>query len=587
MRLKLAPKLTLVILLIAASLVAHAKINVVIEGVTDEAELQNIKARLGIMQVEETAETPRRHVRSLYIRGQQEIKEALQPFGYYKTEVESEISQSGKNWNIKYKVKLGAPVKITEVINILEGDGAQLSLFTKLQQDFALKEGYQFNQLSYDNYKKALLNTADIYGYFDARFLTQQIIIDPKANTAQIHLIFNTGKPYYYGHIQFESEYFSPKFLHRFLNIKPGEAYDENKIAELQADLLNSGFFASSLVEANRETLEDDTIPIVIEVTPRNRFTYTAGAGYGTDMGARANLGFQWRRITDTGHSLRLDLEPAQYLQKYSLGYRMPAEQPARDYYEVYTAYIAEQPEGRVLDSTTKQLGGVWSVGQSLNSVQRVLSLTYQEDNYIDQAGNTSSSLVLPRASWEWIDTKDRYNVTKGYRARVDLRGTAEAIGSTTEFIQGELNAKAIYAFTDTTRLVTRGQFGATLDATLEAIPPSLRFYAGGDNSVRGYLFEGLGVTVVNDNGKKQNIGGSYVVVGSLELDQLIYGDFGVAAFFDTGNAMIRLNEPLAQGFGVGIRYKTPIGSVRFDLATPISESTNQVRVHFSMGPEL
>jgi translocation and assembly module TamA len=229
MRLLSAYKLTLACLLISASLLAHAKIKVVIEGVNDEAALNNIQARLGIMQVDESLETPRRHIRSLYIRGQQEIKEALQPFGYYKAEVESEISQSGKNWNIRYKVNLGTPVRITEVINLLEGPGAELPLFTKIQNNFTLKEAQQFNQILYDNYKKALLNTADIYGYFDARFITQQILIDPKANTAQIHLIFNTGRPYYYGHIQFESEYFSPKFLHRFLNIQPGQAYDENK----------------------------------------------------------------------------------------------------------------------------------------------------------------------------------------------------------------------------------------------------------------------------------------------------------------------------------------------------------------------
>jgi translocation and assembly module TamA len=473
------------------------------------------------------------------------------------------------------------------VINLIEGPGENLPIFRNIHDQFTLTEGQQFNQITYDTYKRSMLNTADIYGYFDARFLIQQIMIDPKANTAQIHLVFHTGKPYYYGNIHFESPYFSPKFLKRFLIIKPGEAYDENKIAELQANLLNSGFFVSSVVEANRENTEGDTIPVDIEVTPRNRFTYTAGAGYGTDMGARANLGFQWRRITNTGHSLRLDLTPAQYLQEYSLGYRIPAQQPATDYYEIYAAYVAEQPEGRVLDSTTKQLGGVWSVGQPLNSIQQILSLTYQADDYIDQEGHTNSSLILPRASWETIQTKDRYNVTQGYRGRVDLRGTSNQLGSSTEFIQAELNAKGIYSFTDTTRLISRGQFGATLDATLEAIPPSLRFYAGGDNSVRGYLFEGLGVTVINDNGKKQNIGGSYVLVGSVEIDQVIWGDISGAVFYDTGNAMIKLTEPLAQSFGIGFRYKTPIGPIRVDLATPISESTNQVRLHFVMGPEL
>lgn len=587
MILRLLSKLIFSNILIFISLISHAQVSVILNGVTDEAQLKNIQARLGILQLDQTQDIPARHIRSLYIKGEEEIKEALHPFGYYHAQVDGQITRTGDNWNIAYTIVPGPPVNITEIYNTLEGPGAHVSMFKEAYALFGLSVGAQFDQIAYDRYKRQLLSIADQYGYFDGHFSTQEILIDPAANTAKIHLVFNTGKPYYYGHIHFESEYFDPKFLHRFLTIKPGEPYDENQIETLQSNLMNSGFFSTSMVEANRNATENDQVPIEIDVTPRKRFTYTAGLGYGTDTGARANVGFQWRRITNTGHSLRLDLEPAQYLQEYSLGYRIPAQQPATDYYEFYTAYIAEQPQGRVLDSTTKQLGAIWSIGQPVNSMQQILSVTYQKDNYIDQTGETTSSLVLPRASWEWIRAKNRYNTEKGYRARVDLRGTSNQLGSSTEFIQGEVNGKAIYPLTDSLRFVTRGQLGATVDATLEAIPPSLRFYAGGDNSVRGYLFEGLGVTVINDDGKKQNIGGSYVMVGSMELEQIVWGDLSVAIFFDTGNAMNKITEPLAQGAGIGFHYKTPIGPVKVDFATPLSESTNAWRLHLILGPDL
>jgi len=193
----------------------------------------------------------------------------------------------------------------------------------------------------------------------------------------------------------------------------------------------------------------------------------------------------------------------------------------------------------------------------------------------------------LPRASWEWIRAKDRYNTHKGYRARIDLRGTSEAIGSTTNFIQGELNAKAIYPLTDSLRFITRTQLGMTADAGLQDIPPSLRFYAGGDNSVRGFAYQSLGIEQFNNKGKKQIIGGPYVVVGSVEFDQVIWGDVLGAVFFDTGNAMNSFTEPLAQSVGGGLRYRTPIGAVRIDLATPISKSTNAWRLHLNLGPDL
>lgn len=584
---KVASTLSFALLLLAITLGARAELTVTIQGITDEAELKNVMARLGILQLDPKIKTPRRNIRSLYLRGEKEIKEALQPFGYYQAEVDSDMTISGKNTTIVYTVYVGQPVIMTSVTHEIVGPGKLSPVFQTLQQNTGLYIGHQFNQPTYDTYKRTLLNTADQHGYFDASFTTSEILIDPQLNTASIHLVFNTGKPYYYGPTHFQSEYFDESFLKRFLIFKQGEPYNENQIAQLQANLLNSDFFSSSMVEAQREKIKGDEVPIEVEVTPRKRFTYTAGAGYGTDTGARASLGFQWRRVTKTGHSLRLNLDPAQYLQSYSLGYRIPAHQPATDYYEIYTAYIAEQPQGRVLDSTTKQVAGLWSIGQPMNSLQQIYSITLQEDDYIDQKGHTSSRLVLPRASWEWIDAKDRYNTEKGYRARFDLRGTSNQLGSTTEFFQAEVNAKAIYSITSDLRLVTRGQFGATIDAELEAIPPSLRFYAGGDNSVRGFMYESLGVTVINDNGKKQNIGGSYVVVGSVELEQLVWGNFGVAAFFDTGNAMNKLTEPLAQAVGAGLRYRTPIGSVRIDLATPISKSTDAWRLHFNIGPDL
>lgn len=586
MPLNLFRKLVFVALLMLA-ISAQAKLVVTIEGVQDEAALKNIQARLGLLQLDPEAKTPRRHIRSLFISGEDEIKEALRPFGYYHAEVESEMIRVEKDWIIDYRVSPGPPVIITAVSHFLTGPGYDQSIFKSVENEFGLAPGQQFNQPLYDAYKRRLLNTADQHGYFDARFTTQEILIDSHNNTAKITLVFNTGDAYYYGPIHFQSEYFDEGFLRRFLIFKEGEAYDENQIAQLQANLLNSGFFATGMVEAKRDKIQGDEVPIEVEVTPRKRFTYTAGAGYGTDTGARANVGFQWRRITQTGHSLNMNLSPAQYIQTYSLGYRIPAEQPATDYYEVYTAYISEQPEGNVLDSTTKQLAGLWSIGQPINSIQQIYSITYQEDNYIDQEGHTNSRLVLPRASWEWISAKDRYNTDLGYKARVDTRGTSDQIGSSTEFAQAELNAKAIYSLTDSLRFITRAQLGATAASTLEQIPPSLRFYAGGDNSVRGFMFESLGVIVVNDDGKRQNIGGTYVVVGSVEFDQVIWGDLSAAVFFDTGNAMNRLNEPLAQGVGVGIRYKTPIGAIRVDLATPISESTHAVRLHLTVGPDL
>ncbi|MDH3640424.1 MAG: BamA/TamA family outer membrane protein, partial [Gammaproteobacteria bacterium] len=109
------------------------------------------------------------------------------------------------------------------------------------------------------------------------------------------------------------------------------------------------------------------------------------------------------------------------------------------------------------------------------------------------------------------------------------------------------------------------------------------RFFTGGDRSVRGYGFNALGVT--DENGEV--IGGRHLLVGSVEYDHAINDQFSVAAFLDTGNAINSLNDDLEQGAGLGVRWKSPVGPVRLDIASAISRPGNPIRVHISVGPDL
>lgn len=568
--------------------VAHAaEIHVHIEGIENEDELKNVKAKLGITRINNPEETTPRHIRQLYAKGQEDIQDALQPFGYYHVEVESDFTREDGDWYINYKVDPGQPVVVTQINIVLAGPGANNPIFQPDALPFPLEVGNVLYQPAYDRYKRELLIRADRNGYFNAAFTTQQILLDLDNNTAMVDLIFNTSDEYYFGNITFDSTGYSEKLLNRFLIFKPGEEYSEDRINELQTNMFNSGFFASALIDAKRnDANEDNEVPVDISLLPRKRFTYTAGVGYGTDTGARASLGVAVRRITDMGHSAHLNLEPAQYRQTYTLGYRIPAKQPATDYYELFVAQINEQPQGRDLDSETTQVGGAWVKGSVMNSWQQVLSLAYQKDRFREKDGDTETHLLLPSASWETIRADTRFVPENGYKVVFEARGTSDAVSST-EFLQGNVFIKGIYTVFENTRLISRGEVGATTEEKLSEIPPSLRFYAGGDNSVRGFAYQSLGEREFTNKGKKQIIGGSFLLVGSMEIEQMIWGNFGIAGFYDTGNASRGWPDEYAAGAGLGLRYRTPIGMLRVDFATPVSESTNQVRLHVNIGPDL
>src|SRR5690606_9543527 len=111
-------------------------------------------------------------------------------------------------------------------------------------------------------------------------------------------------------------------------------------------------------------------------------------------------------------------------------------------------------------------------------------------------------------------------------------------------------------------------------------LPASLRFFAGGDQSVRGYRYNSLGPT----DASGEVIGGRKLLVGSLEYEHRIRGGWSAAVFYDAGNALEDYGDSLARGAGFGVRWLSPIGQVRIDLASALSEDGNPWRLHLNIG---
>ena len=110
-----------------------------------------------------------------------------------------------------------------------------------------------------------------------------------------------------------------------------------------------------------------------------------------------------------------------------------------------------------------------------------------------------------------------------------------------------------------------------------------MRFYTGGDNSIRGYAYKSIGT----EDSSGSIIGGRSLVVGSLELERIIRENWSIAAFWDGGTATDDLSLNFHQGVGIGARYRLPFGQVRLDIASAVTEDGYPVRVHFTVGGDL
>jgi translocation and assembly module TamA len=173
---------------------------------------------------------------------------------------------------------------------------------------------------------------------------------------------------------------------------------------------------------------------------------------------------------------------------------------------------------------------------------------------------------------------------TEGYRYTVDIKATHKVLGSSLSFIQFVASGDTIVPLPWRLSILSRIKAGITLQSEpFEQMPASLRFFAGGSRSVRGYSYQSLGPK----DSSGQVVGGKNVLIGSVELDRAIFTNWGVAAFFDAGNAFDRLTDfTLYKGAGIGVRYYTKIGGIRIDLARQVGVDHPGYRVHLTVGFE-
>ena len=189
----------------------------------------------------------------------------------------------------------------------------------------------------------------------------------------------------------------------------------------------------------------------------------------------------------------------------------------------------------------------------------------------------------MPGVSFSVVRSDNRIDPSHGYSVTSSIEVAKEGLMSDTNLLHGDVQFKALTTLWEKHRFLGRVQFGGSATNGYKQVPPSLRFFAGGDQSVRGYAYQSLSPK----NSEGDRIGGRYMLTGSLEYQYQFAEKWRWATFVDQGNAFNNLELPsLKTGVGVGIRYISPIGPIRLDLAHALDDDGG-IQLHFSMGPEL
>ncbi|WP_282875881.1 autotransporter assembly complex protein TamA [Pseudomonas peli] len=565
----------LFLLLLSATALAEAQLRVRVEP-ANSALKSNIEGYIGSLG-ERDAEALQRFRRV----AENQAEKAAQALGFYQTQITTEVSE-GATPRLTVRIQPGEPVRLRDVVVRVEGPAAQLRAF-RTPNDPQLRSGAQLNHGQYDAAKREIQNQASRYGFFAGRFSRQKLTIDPEAGVADIELIYLSGPRYQLGAVSFVGDApFDEQLLQRMVPFPADTPYDSALIAELYQGLRSSGYFESVQVDANPGTASGEQIPVQVQLQARKPRSMGLGLGFSTDVGPRGRANWTRHWANPQGHSYGAEFELSAPRQNIGLWYDVPLDPPLTDKLRVAGGYQAEDLANTDSSSRLLTFGPEWH--SKLDSGwQRVLSLKWQHEQYDlgDDAG--TSTLLMPGLSYSYLQSDNQIDPNHGYRLQFDLSGAAKGLLSDANVLHGNIQLKGLTTVFKRHRLLGRVQVGGTESDGFAKVPPSLRFFAGGDQSVRGYDYQSLSP----ENRAGDKIGGRYLFTSSLEYQYSLTERWRLASFFDQGNTFDSLQIPsLKSAVGVGVRWVSPLGPLRLDLAHPLDDQGG-VRLHFSMGPEL
>jgi translocation and assembly module TamA len=559
-------------------------VRITITGVSDQ-QLAAVRSALSLSAYESRTSIGNARLDRLIGEVPGEVREALQPFGYYQA---SAVVTTGalelKPRPIEITVARGDPVRVRKVHVAIAGAAARNERIADLIEDFHPGEGEIFDHAVYETSKARVERALQRRGYFDQKTTTARVEINRAANTADIALDWTSGTRYLLGSISFTGAQFDAAFLQRYVPWKDGDRYDQQRIEMLQQSLAASNYFASIEVIPDVERGSEQHVPIAVNLEPAKRSAYSLGASYDADYGAGVRLGLERRWVNQRGHTFASEAEVAQNLSSFTADYRLPHHRDAQRFYQLAARYRDEQTEAVDATSTLYSAGisrsaTQWNGTLSLNALQG--SFLVGSRDVFDE--RQRSTVVYPELIVTRVFAADRIRPVQGSSLRVGLRGASESLASDVGFLQAQAEARWIHSFGSKTRLLVRGELGATRTDQFARLPPELRFFAGGDRSVRGYGYQSLGDRDANGT----PIGGRYLCTASVEFEREFIPAWSAAVFADAGDVFSNGRPNLSRGIGIGVRWASPVGPIRLDIGHGLDHPDSSFELHISAGPDL
>ncbi|OFA04739.1 autotransporter assembly complex protein TamA [Duganella phyllosphaerae] len=537
----------------------------------------------------------------------EQIRTLVSTSGYYTPEVSVTFDRAATPAVVDVKVVPGEPVRVGETDLVLEGFAPNPEQpadkqfdATTLKASWPLKKGAVFRQDEWEGAKRAILRQVVQTRYPRAQLTDSRATVDPEEHVANLRVVLDSGPEMRFGDLRIEGLKRYPDTVVRNLNpIKPGDYYSEAALQAYQSKLQDTGYFASVEVSADLSAVLDqqlatadgaptdpdaptiaaataarsmEPLPLLVRVTENKRKNVSAGVGISTNTGNRASLTYDDLQVFGLRMKSALTLETKKQTAKTDLYFPIT---PEGYNHSIGVTYERSDIAGEV--TAVSSIAGKRAWGTPLLERSFTLELLSETKSVDNIPKTTSKSLPLTYAvTWRRLD--NLLLPTKGYAINAQIGGAVLPVLTDEKFVRGYLRGVYYKPFGASSNIILRAEAGALGSGSKNGVPSVFLFRAGGDQSVRGYAYQELGVKEGD-----ATIGGRYLATASAEYQYWFKPTWGAAVFYDAGNAGDRVKDLHPKsGYGVGARWKSPVGPLNVDVA--YGHAVQKYRLHFSLG---
>ncbi|WP_426115443.1 autotransporter assembly complex protein TamA [Massilia sp. PWRC2] len=524
--------------------------------------------------------------------------------GYYSPTVTAGLDAGAGVPQARVTVDPGRPVLVGDIDLVLQGFEPLADTGIKFDGDalrarWALPVGARFRTADWEDAKRALLRQVMQVRYPRAQLLDSQAVVDPDQLRAVLKVVLDSGPEVHLGELRIEGLKRYPAVIITNLNpIKPGTEYSEATLQAFQAKLQDTGYFSgvevsadmSAMLDDKIEALTDDqdapataapprpragglvTTPVLVRVTENKQKNVSAGLGLSTNTGKRAQLTYDDLAVLGLRFKSALIFETLRQSARGDLYWPTTAQGYSDS---VGTGFERTDLQGERTSVSTVAAKRAWGTPLLEHSV----TLEYLNELRNVDGQPTSSSKSVP-LTYNLTRRKldNLLSPTVGYAFNAQLGGAVLPLLTDQRFLRATARIVTYRPLGSSGTLILRADAGAVASRQKAGVPSTFLFRAGGDQSVRGYAYQQLGIAQGS-----AIVPGRYLASASAEYQYWFKPPYGIAFFYDAGNAADSLRELHPKsGYGVGGRWRSPVGPINVDVA--YGHAVKQVRLHFSLG---